>query len=123
MGAEGTIIHDDFVKLAGHRVIKTHASRGGVAIGNKAFVMLIGSELNGNTYVGGLKDKTDFGHIYESGLRYYTTVYMYDDVYIFKEDIEAFQVEEATRLNRGTYAVYIGHGKKDNYMLFVRRSS
>ena len=121
MYTEVTIIHEDFVKLSDGKVIKTLASRGGVAIGNKAFVMLIGSELDGNTYVGGLKDKTDFGHIYESGLRYYTTVYVYDDVYIFKEDIELFQVEEATRLNRGTYAVYIGHGKKDNYMLFVSR--
>jgi len=121
MNTTGAVIHEDFVKLADGKVIKTLASRGGVAIGNRAFVMLIGSELNGNTYVGGLKDKTDFGHIYESGLRYYTTVYVYDDVYIFKEDVELFLIEEAKKLSRGTYAVYIGHGKRDNYMLFVRR--
>jgi hypothetical protein len=122
MYTEGTIIHEDFVKLAGHRVIKTLASRGGVAIGNKAFVMLIGSELNGNTYVGGLKDKSDFARIYEAGLRYYTTVFVYNDTYIFKEDVGLFLIEEAKKLSRGTYAVYIGHGKKGNYMLFVRRT-
>ena len=122
MNTNGAVIHEDFVKLADGKVFRTLASRGGVAIGNRAFVMLIGSELNGNTYVGGLKDKTDFGHIYESGLRYYTTVYVYDDVYLFKEDIELFLIEEARKLSRGTYAVYIGHGKKGNYMLFVRRT-
>jgi len=115
------IIHEDFIKLAGSRVIKTLSSRGGVAIGNSSFVMLMGSEFSGNTYIGGLKDTSDFAQIHEAGLRYYTTVFVYNDTYIFKEDVELFLPADAVKMNRGTYAVYIGHGKRNHYMLFVRR--
>ena len=52
---------------------------------------------------------------------YNTTVFVYNDAYIFKEDVELFLPADAVKMNRGTYAVYIGHGKRDNYMLFVRR--
>ncbi len=116
-----TVTHEDFVKLAGSRVIKTLSSRGGVAIGNSAFVMLIGSEFSGNTYIGGLKNTSDFNRIYEAGLRYYTTIFVYNDTYIFKEDVELFLPADAVKMNRGTYAVYIGHGNRDHYILFMRR--
>lgn len=100
---------------------------GGVAIGNNTYVTLIGSHFEGNTFVGGLigsqcPDYTLRTH--QIGLDYYTTVYVYDDIYIFREDIEPFSAEfnERKRLQRGTYGVYIGYGKKNyNYVLFARK--
>lgn len=118
------IIHDDFIKLVGKRVIKTWSDRGGVAIGNKDFVMLIGSGLDGNTFVGGLQGKgfpEYVSLVHECGLKYYSTLYVYANAYIFSEDVEPFPISTGSRLVAGTYTVYIGYGAENNYLLLVKR--
>lgn len=121
------VIHDEFIELVGeNRVFNTFSTRGGVAIGNKTYVTLIGSHFEGNTFVGGLKgsEYTDYTlRTHQIGLEYYTTVYVYEDIYIFSEDVEPFSAEfnKRKRLQRGTYGVYIGYRKKNNYVLFARK--
>lgn len=123
MDISKTIIHDEFLKLVRNRVIETRSDRGGVAIGNKDFVTVIGSEFEGVTYVGGLAGKgfPDYiSLVYELGLEYYNRIYVYaDDVYIFEEDTEPFK--KIQKLNRGNYVVYVGRGGiRKNYVLLVR---
>lgn len=88
------VIHDEFIELVGERrVFNTFLIRGGVAIGDNTYVTLIGSHFEGNTVVGGLigSECPDYTiRTHQIGLDYYTTVYVYEDIYIFREDIEPF---------------------------------
>ena len=117
------VTYYNFEKLVGkRRIIKTRSTRSAVAVGNENFVTLISLELGGITLVGGLipREKPDYiTRVDEMDLKYYTTVFAYEDAYIYREDEEPF--DSGVKLAAGVYIVYVGFEKRKNYVLFVRR--